>query len=331
MAKKELRVVGDCSHLPFSRAEGARFRGQAVAEGTRSILNPQWSLPVDKVELPKEISPLEYDPDDPASLRLRLLGGHPILEWPIVLPDTDPRGVLSAGEFECWKKASDSRIGVAGYHHSFKGMGKVACHSWLEARLLTYFEMNPFVVEIRTQYPQWDRAEFLEYCRSRSRYPDNRLRTIDFMLRLCLPGIPYHIYHGVSAKPDAKLTDPKVISRHQKEAGGLWEWGGTHEHMTELTVPEQETKNYERMLTYMGQRSAEDIRRFAKPASDLARRLKSSKAKGPMDRVVGMVGNRDGWTLNEAYMLMAIAFFLGHLRWDHKYEFLPLEQMHLKK
>ncbi|MEC5407647.1 hypothetical protein VOM14_19030 [Paraburkholderia sp. MPAMCS5] len=288
-------------------------------------------MPVDEVELPKEISPQDYDPDDPASLRLRLLGGNPVLNWPIVLPETDPRGVLSADTFECWKKASDSRIGVAGYYYSFKGMGKVACHSWLEARLLRYFEMCPFVVEIRTQYPQWDRAEFLEYCRSNSRYPDNRLRTIDFMLRLCLPGLPYHIYHGVSAKPDAQLLDRKVITRHRKEADGLWEWGGTHEQMTELTVSELETTNYERLLTYMGQQSTDDIRGLARPAAIFGRALKKSEAKGSMDRVVGMVGKRHGWSLNEAYRVMAIAFFLGHLQWDHRYEIHPLEPMHLKK
>jgi hypothetical protein len=332
MVTKEFRIIGDCSHLPGSRAEGERLRGLAVAEGNRMAPTSKWSLPVKMVELPEEITPLHYDPDDPASIRLRLMGGHPVLDWPIALPETDPRGVLSADSFECWKKASESRKGIAGYHYSFKGRGKVACHSWLEARLLRWFEMLPFVVEIRTQYPQWNRAEFLEYCRAGCRYPENKLRTIDFMLRLCLPGLPYHIYHGVSVKPDAKLLDPKVIRRHEKEAAGLWEWGGTHEVMTELTVPEQETTNYERLLSYMGKASAEEIRLLAAPAADFGRALYKTDAKGPMDRVVGMVGKRrQGWTLKESYRALGVAFFLGHLRWDHKYPVRPLEEMFLLK
>ncbi|MDR5855705.1 hypothetical protein P9239_19340 [Caballeronia sp. LZ062] len=283
------------------------------------------------VELPEEAIPLHYDPDDPASIRLRLTGGRPVLDWPIALPETDPRGVLSADSFECWKKASDSRKGIAGYHYSFKGRGKVACHSWLEARLLRWFEMLPFVVEIRTQYPQWNRAEFLGYCRAGCRYPENKLRTIDFMLRLCRPGLPYHVYHGVSVKPEAKRLDPLVVSRHEKEAAGLWEWGGTHEVITEQTVPEQETTNYERLLSYMGKASTEEIGRLAAPAAAFGKALNKSKAKGPMDRVVGMVGKRHRWDLKESYRVLGVAFFLGHLRWDHRYPVHPLEDMFLLK
>ncbi|SAL43388.1 hypothetical protein AWB64_04604 [Caballeronia sordidicola] len=316
-------MIGDVSHLPFSRAEGERLRGQAEADGIRPKHTSPWSLLSTKPPEIELLEPRNYDPENPASIRLRRMAGRPILKVPIRLPEVDPRGISSATSFECWKKACDSKIGVAGYYYSFKGQGRVACHSHLEARLLHFFEMCPLVVEIRTQYPQWDREDFREYCLSGARYPEPRLRTIDFMLTLMLPGIPYYVYHGVSAKPSGKLDEPRVVTRHQNEADGLWEWGGTHEPMSELTVSPQEARNYDRMLAAMEQAEPEDIVALSTSAATLAQKLRTTKAQGSMDRILSMVGRRQQWSFNETYRIFAIAFFLGHLRWNHREKFDP--------
>lgn len=329
MVEKTQRRIGEVSHLPFSRAEGARLRGQAEVDGIRPTHLAEWALPSQKPEIHVALTPMDYHPDDPASIRLRQWVGNTILTWPIKLPDTDPRGVLSANLFECWKKACDSRVGVAGYYYSLKGRGQVACHSRLEARLLQYFEMCPLVVEIRTQYPQWNREEFREYVLSGSQHAEPRLRTIDFMLTLAIPGIPYLVYHGVSGKPFEQLGDATVMSRHEKEAKGLWEWGGTHEVMTDKTVSEREAKNYERILAALQHTEPDEIDELAAPAALFARKLMKSNAQGPMDRVVGMVGRRMGLSFRDAYRMSAVAFFLGHLRWDHSHDYFHTEPLFL--
>ncbi|MGT2430941.1 hypothetical protein ACU4HD_23830 [Cupriavidus basilensis] len=226
---------------------------------------------------------------------LRGLTGSPVLQWPIPLSECDPRGVLRAPKFECWKKASASRVGIAGYHFSFKAGGQVACHSSLEARLLAYFEMCPFVVEIRTQYPQWSREAFLAYCREGRLFPRNELSTIDFMLTIQIPGIPYPIYHGVSGKPSAHLERKNVKARHKREADGLWEWGASHEVMTENSVTDIEYESYRRMFEHMRYVELAEMERLVDSAGEIARELLATKAKGNAARVVSMIGKRHRW------------------------------------
>jgi hypothetical protein len=268
-----------------------------------------------------------YDEQDPASLRLRELAGRPILSWPVTLPDRDRRGVPSAGKFRCWKKASASTKGIAGSYFSIKSGGMTAVHSFLEAKLLAFFEMCPFVVEVRTQYPSWDRDEYLKFCSEDRPFPKNKIMTIDFMLTLQIPGIPYLIYHGVSGKPLALLDEQSVVGRHGREANQLWRWGGTHEVMTEHSVSKTEYVNYKRMLSYMVH--TDDIGRYAVSAAVLARALKATSARGDMNRVLGMVAKRFGWDLNTGYRLFAIANFLGYLSWNHDYRLWPRNPMML--
>ncbi|HKT97115.1 MAG TPA: hypothetical protein VJS30_11330, partial [Paraburkholderia sp.] len=260
-------------------------------------------------------------------MRLRELTGAPILDWPIELPVRDPRGIFSAEKFECWKKASDSRKGVAGYYFSLKAHGQVALHSHLEARLLAYFEMCPFVVEIRTQYPQWDRDAFLAYCREGRLFVRKELMTIDFMLTLRIPGIPYRVYHGVSGKPFAQLELEPVKRRHKREADGLWKWGCTHEVMTEKTLSDIEYESYLRMFTHMGQVENEELGRLVGSAAKMASSLLATEARGDARRVVTMVGKRLGWDSNTSFRLLAIALFLGYLKWDTKHLYSPAKPL----
>jgi len=270
---------------------------------------------------------MSFDPTHPETLRLRHLLGSPILQWPPSRPLHDPRGVASAVSFTCWKKASASRVGIAGSYFSHKAGGRTACHSFLEAKLLRYFEMCPFVVEIRTQYPAWNRADFLKYCEKGKRMPRNKIMTVDFMLTLRIPGYPFALYHGVSGKPSSLLEEEPVIARHRREANSLNEWGSTHEPMTENTVTNVECINYRRMLSYM--LHTDDIGRHAVVAADLARALKATNAHGSLDRVLCMVARRLGWDRRLGYRLFGIANFLGYLSWNHQYELHPRYPMKL--
>ncbi|MEX3984059.1 hypothetical protein AB4Y45_34415 [Paraburkholderia sp. EG287A] len=321
MDKKKQRLNGDCSHLSFSRARGKVLRGIAVASGLRQTKWYPWSM---SVAIPKNFALDEYRVEEDALSDegfLRRLTGWPILQWPIALPETDPRGVQSAPKFECWKKASDSRVGVAGYYFSFKAGGQVACHSHLEARLLAYFEMCPFVVEIRAQYPQWNREAFLAYCREGRMFPRNELATVDFMLTLCIPGVPYLIYHAVSGKPYEHLLHPKVKARHERERNSAAEWCATHEVMTERSVTDLEYWNSLRMLSHMQHVAPDEIGDLAGDARLFAHDLLATKASGNAERVVHMLGKRRGWNKDNSFRMLAIALFLGHLKWDARFSY----------
>lgn len=295
MAEESRVIVGDCSHLPFSRGEAARL----------SALR-------DEIE-----SKIPFDPSHPDRLFLRRLAGRPILKWPVTLPPRDPRGVESAQTFECWKKASASKVGIAGSYFSFKAGGRTALHSHLEARLLRFFEMCPFIIEIRTQYPAWDREKYLWYSERGRRMRKSDVMTIDFMLTLQIPGYPFRLYHGVSGKPAALVNNDKVVNRHRREEANLWRWGGTHEVMTEETIPEIEFRNHRRLFALM--LHTEDIGAHALAAAELARALYATKARGSLARVLSMVAKRFGWNRRRGYRLFGIAHFLGYLTWDHRF------------
>ncbi|CAD6538808.1 hypothetical protein LMG28140_03299 [Paraburkholderia metrosideri] len=320
-------MTGDCSHLSFSRARGERLRGLAIASGLRKTEWYPWSM---RVMLPRDCDIEQPDADEPAhgsGSWLRGLRGSPVLQWPIAMSERDPRGVLRAPNFECWKKASASRVGIAGYHFSFKAGGQVACHSSLEARLLAYFEMCPFVIEIRTQYPQWNREAFLAYCEEGRPFPVNELLTIDFMLTILIPGLPYPIYHGVSGKPSAHLQKKKVIRRHDRESGGLWEWGATHEIMTEKTVDDTEYESYRRMFEHMKYVELAELEHLGVDARVFAHDLLVTNATGNARRVVPMLGKRRGWDSDQSFRLLAVAIFLGYLKWDVRHLYAPWEPL----
>jgi hypothetical protein len=287
------RKIGDCSELPFSRERAGAIRA---------------GLPSDRlVKQP-------FDPSKPDELRLRELAGGAILTWPISVPPRDARGVKSGSEFECWKKPQDSKVGVASYQFSLKRQGVLNCHSGLEARLLAFFDFCPFVLEVRTQYPSWCRDEYSRYRAEGRRIPKNKVMSIDFLLTLQIPGVAYPVYHGVSAKPFSMLDLKNVKKRHAKEASRLSGWSASHEVMHEATVPDGEYRNYLFLNSLMVH---VDIQGCWLDAYRLATDIMKSSAVGSMEKILGMLGKRRGYSVDDSYRLFAVAVFLGYLVVDH--------------
>jgi hypothetical protein len=291
MADKKRSIINDCSHLPYARAQTP-----IVASTTLQLYA--------NATLEKEVS----------TFSIRNLIGNPILEWPPRLPATDPRGVATGNNFECWKSARDGKTGISGNYYSLKSEVSQACHSHLEARLRAYFDMCPAVVECRTQYPSWNRGEYLDYFNRGKAFPKNKVMTIDFLLTIRLPGIAHPFYHGVSGKPRDKISDEKNRRRHDREATALWQWGGTHEILDEYSIPDQEYANYLLLKSWL---LWTDITSSLKNAEILAAAIKNCNVKGDLDRVLGIVGKRLGHALNRSYALFSIAVFIGYLRLNH--------------
>lgn len=307
------------------------------------MANPKRKLSVGR-------GPLPYTPEDASYIRqtgrldhvpslpqprnqsgfyLSNLTGHPLLAWPPELPRHDVRGNPSVPEFEPWKKAQDSRIGIAGNYFSFKGGGRVPCHSSLEQVHLSCFEMNPFIVEIRAQYPEWSRSQYLQMKGNQVRMPKHSLMSIDFMLTIKIPGRLGLHYHGVSTKPYELLRDPAVERRHAREKAMLAEWGCSHEIMTEHTFTTKEVRNNQRLLQFM--LHTEDISTHRDEAAVLSAQLAGDNVPGSCDSKIELVAQRFGWTRDKGYRVFAIANFLGYLAIDHAYELLPEKPLHLRE
>lgn len=294
--RKSIYLVGD-SDLPFLRQRPTSFDNAKGTDGASSS-----SAPVQDIARPPGLS-------------MRELVGRPTLDWPIQLPLRDPRGVVMGPDFECWKKAREGRTGISGNWYSIKTGRMNACHSMLEATIHAYLDMCPFVVEFRTQYPSWDQEEYARYHAAGKRFPKNKVMTVDFMVTLALPGLPYLVYHGISGKPRALIAAPKTISRHEREVSAISRWGSTHEVMDEFVVTRREFANYLLLKQWF---LWTDISSNMGAAYELSETVKRSNARGPLDRVLPMIGRRLGRTRDESYRLLAVAVFLGYLWLDHR-------------
>lgn len=255
------------------------------------------------------------------------LAGGAILSWPPELPIYDLRGHPRAKYFESWKRAQDSKVGIAGNYYSVKGSGKVPCHSSLEHGHLSCFEMNPAVVEIRTQYPEWQSSLYTELKTANVRMPKRGVMTIDFMLTLQVPGASGFRYHGISTKPAQLLAEPATIRRHKREAALLAEWGCTHEIMTEHNYSRREITNNRRLLQYM--LHVEDISEYKDIAIFFSQLIFRDAVHRSADAKIGMIAHQCDVSLNEGYRIFAIANFLGYLTLDHRYELLPNKPLRL--
>ncbi len=240
---------------------------------------------------------------------------------PIEVPSHDPRGHPCAVNYESWKRIKDCRYGIASNTFSHKGHGHVACLSNLERIGLSHFEMNPYVLEIRSQYPEWDRDKFASRLERGGDIPKNNVMTIDFMLTIKIPGSSQPHYHGVSFKPYKELELNKNPERHERERQILGLWGATHEIMTEHTFSKKEDINNQRLFQYM--LHVNDVHRYPKIAWNFAKRLLNSEAQGDYDRVISMVAKKLKYSRDEGYRLFALAHFFGYLRFDHENELLP--------
>ncbi|MCE4058714.1 hypothetical protein LXM60_00630 [Pandoraea sputorum] len=295
MANEKRRLIGDCSHLPFSKGDAKRLR------------EFRWE------KVPK--IPFELMPE--ADFNLRMLAGTTILEWPPVLPERDLRGVKRASEYEPAKKATAGKTGNSGNHAIRKAANKAVTHSHHEARILDYLELCPFVVEIRTQYPLWDRRKWGD---SRSgKIPRRATITVDIVATLRIPWQRELVYVVISVKRDDVLADKNVIRRHEKEVRLSQQWGMRHAVMTWASIPEIESENLARILEKIKQEP--DIQTLTYPAKMLSEMLLETKAKGTMDEVLRLIGRRLGLSLDDAYTLVAVAIFLGYLEWDHRFRF----------
>lgn len=305
MAERYRMIFGDTSDLMF---ESPPFRAEKGMLHTISYSNDGKSIP---------------------TRRIREMDGSPVLEWPPILPDYDPRGNRSVSNgYVPGKNAKASRKGLPGYFFSHKAGGKVPHHSDLEKRLLTALELCPYVVEIRAQYPEWDEDHLAEIAQQGRRIARNKIMTIDIMVTLKFPGCPDVIYHAIAGKPYALVGKQGNQARHTRERNEVDGWGTTHEVMTELTISQMEHSNNLLLLAYM--RNVEDIKELSESAKALADALNRTRVRGTLDRVIEVVSRRFGWDVNTGYRIFAVAHFLGHLAWNHDFKLGPDKPMKLK-
>lgn len=253
-------------------------------------------------------------------------GVDAVLDFPPKLPDRDRRGARSVTNgYQPHHKATVSKVGIAGNMFVFKARGLTPFHSHIEEKVILHCEFYRHVVEIRVQYAIWDRDKFIRYNKAGKRFPKTAVKTLDIMLTIQIPGLPYLTYHVISVKPSALLNNPAVQQRLTVEREMLAEAGITHEVVTEEYVSQMEHNNNLRFSEYMCFTEVDDLALLKPIAEKFALALEATNAKGSADRVLTMIAKREPFngTRDLAYKLLGIACFFNFIRWDHRKKFGP--------
>ncbi|MBG7622086.1 hypothetical protein I5R65_21650 [Herbaspirillum sp. AP02] len=222
-------------------------------------------------------------------------------------------------------------FGIPGNSFSLKSGGfLVPCQSSLERRFLRFANMEPSIVEIRGQYPIWDRATYAKDKELNLNMLGSAIKAIDFCVTLKKHCSEELQYMGVSCKYESDLDTLKATRRHEEEIRLLRIPNFKHIIFTEKSVSRLQDDNNLRLQSYMHKvEKIEPV--YVAAARELARRLHATKATGSLDRVLGIICtkmdlNRD----TTGYRLFSLAHYLGFLRWDHRFPLDPILEMKLE-
>lgn len=265
---------------------------------------------------------LDYEP----SFKLTQCGSRIELYWPIRLPDNDPNGTLLGDGYQGGKRATDSKIGNAGVVYNVKGSKETHLHSALEKRLFVCFYMNPYVLNIRTQYEIRDEIHQMK-CPTKTSQKKSRPLNVDFLLTLQVPDSSSIQYHCISGKPLAKQRLRKHQRRHLKEKRILAPWC-THEVMHKLSFSDIHYNNCWQLRQWMNNF---DINEHQTKARTFATELNTSTASGTLARVLQLVGKRVGISKGLERQTFALAAFLGYLAVDPNHELRIGKELFLMK
>ncbi|QEZ44169.1 TnsA endonuclease N-terminal domain-containing protein [Cupriavidus oxalaticus] len=246
-----------------------------------------------------------------------------LLQQDIWLPPFDICGIPTGSAYKEWLPARRSRRGMAGNWRCIKASRGVALHSWVEAKALATFDFHPRVLEIRTQYPFWDRDKYLKYMRAGKPFPKSLVPTMDFMLTLRRDDGSF-AYHCVSVKATGALDEDEVRERQKRETDWCEKWGITWELLTENDFPEQTYFNHLVLREFIRGGSLDELHEEARCFADRVLNSTTSKStnRDGINETLRRVLKCASWgtiPLRKCCRLFAVAVCIGHLKIDHEY------------
>lgn len=228
------------------------------------------------------------------------------LHWPAELPLRDARGILTGSGYTPFKKGTDSRTGVASEWPHVRWRRRCVFLSQLEKKAAFKFWFDARVVDSREQYPIYDPERIVSRIERQERIPANEVATLDFVLTVRISG--KDSYHAVSIKPRERTSEPDVIRRKHREMAFCERVGWSWQEMNEDAVDDMDFSNQLLMSTWI---RATPLHELMPGIPVFSERLKNSRARGSLERVLRIVTNRLGVGIDQGYRLFAGAVCLG--------------------
>jgi hypothetical protein len=257
-----------------------------------------------------------------------------ILELPLpfvtprhaALPFRDEFGIPHGERYVPMREASD--VGIA-TRASFGALKFRRAHQALalnEMRPLYAFSFNPYVIDIRDQYPIYDQETY-----NRARRKGNSMSicdviTLDIILTLVLPPDNRLHYHAVSIKDGTDELDDATRERLKREENEIKARGWTYELLRGSQFDMLAWGNHAVMKTWVAN---VNVWRHYDEASNFASRLLTRSSRGTLDDIQNRHARHLGISLDWAYELLAVAACFGFLYPDHREPLRTDKRLHL--
>ncbi|MGS0625825.1 hypothetical protein ACU8YE_23130 [Ralstonia sp. VS2407] len=231
----------------------------------------------------------------------------------VALPNRDAFGVPHGHAYVPLHSAADMSWATRASFSAVKFRRSHQALSLNEMRPLFAFGFNPYVVDIRDQYPVYDQEAYNRARLRGSRMPISAVMTYDIVLTLVLPPDNRLHYHGVSIKDAGHQLSDQDWKRQERElakfAGRGWTW--------ELLRGDQFGKlmwgNHALMRTWI---TSIDVWTRYDEARTFAARLMTCSQSGTLDSVLTRHARYLGMPADRVFELFAVANCFGFLRLD---------------
>ncbi|WP_155770750.1 TnsA endonuclease N-terminal domain-containing protein [Burkholderia multivorans] len=246
----------------------------------------------------------------------------------IALPSRDAFGIPHGIAYAPFRKASDISLATRA---SFGGIKIRRVHEALslnELRAMLAFNFNPYVVDIRDQYPVYDQEDYNRAKRNGMRMPINRVMTYDIVLTVVLPPDCRLHYHGISIKDAGDELTQADWNRQKREQDIFRERNWTWELLRGNQFTRRAYGNHSLMKTWIAN---VDVWNHYEEAVILAARLKTRSQRGTLDDILNRHARHMGISCNHAFELFSTAVSFGHLYIDHSKDLRVDKPLHLER
>lgn len=242
------------------------------------------------------------------------------------LPGRDILGQPHGEGFEAAKKARTPRRSTRVTFRGLKFKRRYETLAFTEFRPLLALAFNPYVIDIREQFPIYKQEAYNRAVRAGRRMLEADKMTIDIVVTLVLPP-DYRIhYHGISVKLAGAELSEKDEARHQREEEALGKLGWTWEFMPSNAYSALEFSNY--LVMYRTIRD-QDVFAQYEEADAFAEYVKKRSTNGTLGSVMRRIAKQMVVPEDRAHELFSIAVSYGMLGVDHTKPFRDDEALHV--
>jgi hypothetical protein len=240
----------------------------------------------------------------------------------VVLPRRDAYGVFHGARYRPVCDPADINLATRATFGGVKAQRVHEARSLNEMRAILAFSFNPYVIDIREQYPVYEQKAYNRARIAATRMPKVQVMRYDIVLTLVLPP-DYRIhYHGVSIKDAADELDPNTTKRHQHECANFGARGWTWELLLGDRFTKRAYGNHALMQTWIAN---VDVWSHYDEARALAARVRTRSLHGTLRDILDRHARHLGMPLGHAFELFAVAVCFGFLWIDHS-EYLRVDR-----